>query len=102
MSLGAVAQHVPEQADLCLSMSHQQTPLANVEQLTWHTAHYLRRGRGCDAQNGKPAPPMPQLPPLPPPSKEELAVMERQIRGLPPARKAALAWAMKARSLLAC
>ena len=50
------------------------------------------------AQNGKPPPPMPQLPPLPPPSKEELAVMEQQVKGLPPARKAALAWAMKARA----
>lgn len=49
------------------------------------------------AQNGKPPPPMPQLPPLPPPSKEELAAMEQQVKGLPPARKAALAWAMKVR-----
>ncbi|KAK9834157.1 hypothetical protein WJX81_003572 [Elliptochloris bilobata] len=47
--------------------------------------------------NGTPMPAPPkELPPLPPASKEERAALERRVRALPPARKAALAWAMQA------
>ncbi len=54
------------------------------------------RGR---AQDGKPAPPAPKLPPLPriPPTPEQRKAWEDRMRALPPARKAAVAYALKVR-----
>jgi len=50
-------------------------------------------------QDGKPAPPAPKLPPLPriPPTPEQRKAWEDRMRALPPARKAAVAYALKVR-----